>query len=543
MFKINNSTTKYLKQWTTPYNKVLIFLCVLSAISSVGFVAMALFSKNIVNIATGKQNGHINFQFIGCGVTIAIITLCKVLSGLITNKSSARLTNAISISLWEKLCKKTYKDISSRHSGELTHLFSSDIELISSNYISILPSAISSFIKIVLGTIVIAIIDIYFALFCVAIGIVIALMVTICRPYYKKAQARCQQSRAKANSVVQESISNIEAIKPLELYEQVGQTFDKSLQENYNAKIDRGKVAILVNCIIFATFNVAFYVALAIGTYRITKNNLLIGDLFALVQLLQLIKSPFSEAMGIIPQAITLSASTQRIMAVDSMTDDTTIEWEHDDFDKMIINDLSFGYNDNLIFENLSFDLNKGQKVGIIGYSGCGKSSLAKILVNLLSPTSGSVNLTYKGSNSNGLPTKLISYVPQSNILFSGTVLENIMLGNSPADINLVENVCDIACASEFIKTLPNGINTVIGEKGYGLSQGQCARIAIARALLLDAPIIILDEITASLDKTTSATLIANLCKIENKTMVIITHSNVLAKNCDLIINLEEFHC
>lgn len=221
------------------------------------------------------------------------------------------------------------------------------------------------------------------------------------------------------------------------------------------------------------------------------------------------------------------------------MLDDeqSTKETQIIDFNKIIATDLSFAYTNEIVLRENNFSIDKGSITAITGRSGSGKSTLFKLLLGLFPPTCGKICFDEK-TQINETTRHMFSYVPQGNMIISGSIRDNISLCNNCIDEEKIINAAKTAAIYDFINSLPNGFDTVISERGQGLSEGQIQRIAIARALLFDAPIILLDEATSALDESTETTLLTNLKKLTDKTIIFITHRNTSLNVCDKILYL-----
>ena len=190
---------------------------------------------------------------------------------------------------------------------------------------------------------------------------------------------------------------------------------------------------------------------------------------------------------------------------------------------------------------NFDLSVKRGEFVGIIGNSGIGKSTLFRLMLGVYAPNSGTITINTADGEipCDTAARRLFAYVPQGNMVFSGTLRDNITMINPQAPDDLVNAALKICCADDFISSLPNGLDTEIGERGLGLSEGQVQRIAIARALVANAPILLLDEATSALDCDTEARLLNNLRKIENITCIIVTHRKPALSICDRTLKLE----
>ena len=194
-----------------------------------------------------------------------------------------------------------------------------------------------------------------------------------------------------------------------------------------------------------------------------------------------------------------------------------------------------------MIFDNASITVNKGDFAAITGISGIGKSTLLKLLLGVIYPESGKI--TVSGRQGERLVDRatrnLFSYVPQGNMLLSGTLRENITFMCEDKTDEEIMRAVEISCADEFVRELPDGLETVVGERGMGLSEGQIQRIAIARAILYGAPILLLDEATSALDEATEEKLLKNLRALQNRTCIIITHKPAALNVCNKEIRID----
>ena len=202
---------------------------------------------------------------------------------------------------------------------------------------------------------------------------------------------------------------------------------------------------------------------------------------------------------------------------------------------------ITFGFDRDFILDNTSLSINKGDFVAIMGISGIGKSTLLKLLLGVLNVNSGSIYLNTDNSKIfiDKNTRKLFSYVPQGNMLISGTIKDNITFINPSATDDEIAKAIEISCAKQFIDELPLGIETVIGEKGMGLSEGQIQRLAIARSLLANSPVLLLDEATSALDEQTEKQFLTNLKTLDNITCLIVSHKKAALDICNKSIKIK----
>ena len=211
------------------------------------------------------------------------------------------------------------------------------------------------------------------------------------------------------------------------------------------------------------------------------------------------------------------------------------VELVYDELKSINFNNISFSYDRDIILDNTSLSINKGDFVAIMGISGIGKSTLLKLLLGVFKVQEGNIEVECEDGI---IPIdyhtrKLFSYVPQGNFILSGTIRENLTFINTHATDDEIKEAIKISCSDGFISDLPDGIETVIGERGIGLSEGQLQRLAIARSLLSNSPVVLLDEATSALDENTEKEFLTNLKELKNKTCIIVSHKRAALEICN----------
>ena len=267
-----------------------------------------------------------------------------------------------------------------------------------------------------------------------------------------------------------------------------------------------------------------------------------------MIQLLNHFLPPLVSLSGIMPKYYTTIASAERIMELDDLPNekeinqsDINVSATYKSLKSIEFENISFKFDRDIILDNTSLSIKKGDFVAIMGISGIGKSTLLKLLLGVFNLNFGKI---YLDTNNGKIPIdkntrKLFSYVPQGNMLISGTIKDNITFINPDASDAEIEEAIRISCAKQFIDELPLGLETVIGEKGLGLSEGQVQRLAIARSLLADSPIMLLDEATSALDEKTEKEFLTNLKALDNVTSIIVSHKKAALEICNKTIQIK----
>lgn len=524
-----------------------IILTVLATSISLLSLRFTLASKNIIDIATHQADGNLINACVEL-VTLLLIQLALQISISFVNvQANAKLDIELKKSVFKTLITKDYMSVTKYHSGELLNRLTSDINVIIGGIISIVPNICLLLTSIIGGFIILFNLDRFFAVLILLVGPVLVLCARLYSKRFKQLHKDCQLADGKTRSFMQEMLQNILVIKS---FSNETDILDKSeqLQRNtYKLKLKRVKISILANICMYLAFNAGYYFALAYGAYKISVGLMQFGTVTAMLQLVGKIQTPFRDISSMIPQMFSVSASVERIMELENMPEEQTSGSTFNSYEKtqsIVFDNVCFGYEpEKPVLKNASFDIKKGEFVVIGGESGIGKSTAIKLMLGIMSPNSGRIYIkTDDGEVDVGYATReLFAYVPQGNLILSGSIRENVAFGKKDATDEEIIHAMTLAQIWDYVKSLPDGLNTELGEKGLGLSEGQVQRISIARALLYNAPILLLDESTSALDEQTEEELLSTLKKMTDKTVIIISHKKAAFDFCDKVIDYGRF--
>ena len=277
----------------------------------------------------------------------------------------------------------------------------------------------------------------------------------------------------------------------------------------------------------------------------VIEHRISYGTFLAVVQLMIQLRSPLAGIYSGIPNYYSMIGSIERILSAENgHKGKETTDCCARSFDRIVLNEVCFSYihdDKKYVIENVDLVINKGEFVGVFGPSGCGKSTLLKLLLSLYSPLKGTIALFKDNSETLISPESrsLFAYVPQDNQLMKGTIRDVICFGET-YDEKKMNDALTISCCKEFIKDLDKGVLYELKEKGNGLSEGQMQRIAIARALYSDRPVLLLDEATNALNEDLELVVLNNLRQMTDKTVVLITHRKRTLELVDKAILCEE---
>ncbi len=519
---------------------------VIALLTSFGSVFTALISKNIIDIATGHQKGSVILNCINIAVIVVGLMLLKMIDNILLTKLHNKLLKVYQKGLFSSFADKKYLVISEYHSGEVVNRLTSDVNTVIDGTVNLLPNAVYAVSKIIVAFIAIALLDIYIAIAAAVLGVLMFFGSRIYGKFYKKLYKKQQKASGVVQSFLQECIANIIVVKTFSQKASVERKLDSVITERNKLSLKKTYVACFAVAFSFLFLSLSYYVVLGWGALQIGVNSAFTyGTLTALLQLFQQIRVPLSDFSGLLPKLFASTASAERLIEIESLPNDCdgNLIGKPLDFDFIEAKGLSFKYadEDEIILSDVNISIKKGSMTLISGESGAGKSTFFKLLLSLYE-YEGELNFKVEG---NTVPVTartrpMFAYVPQGNLVLSGTIRENVCFGCS--DTVTDEKINDALKTSdifEFINTLPEGLDTVVGERGLGLSEGQLQRLAVARAILTDAPVLLLDECTSALDEQTEFRLLNNIRALKTKTVILISHKSAAREVCDDVIKLQ----
>lgn len=536
-------TNKWLFKGLRPHIWLLVLLVVLNAILSGVSVYFAIGVKNVIDSATSGDGKIMQAIVLLVGSVVAQIIL-RAVCGYIETKLRAKLEISYKTSMLTSMLKKDYSFLSF-HSGDLMTRLTNDAQVVSDTMTRILPSAVSMVTRLIFIFVVMLSYDIIFTLYLIAGGVFVVLLSRVLRSAMKKQHRRVQETDGKWRSYIHEILSHLPVVWVFGAENEVEAHSEQLQDDNLKAKMKRSFLHIGMGSIYGTLFEGAYLYTLIWGAFNLGP-AFTYGTLSAMLNLITQIHGPLTSLSNLFSQAANMTASAERMIEIENFPEREDSQenrremLDANDF-SINVSDLHFAYERDEVFSGADTTINKGDFAVISGASGIGKSTLFKIILGLLNANSGEITLDADGEKlSVGTALRgAVSYVPQGNLIFSGTVRDNIAFAKSNATEEEIERAARLSCADEFIKDLPEKTETVIGERGFGLSEGQVQRLAIARAILYDAPIMLLDEATSALDEETERKVLENL-KALGKTIILISHKKAALELCSRNITIKD---
>lgn len=548
MKKINSAPLKWLAAKSRGQRFNLALLIFSNAFFSVLSVAFAFAVKAIINGATDGKKQELIY---GAAAIVAIVLLQFVFRIVINGLAEhirGKLEIAYKSHIFSEILNKKYDKINTYHSGELLNRLSSDVAIVADGVTGIVPSVVAAVVRLVCAVIALVTIDAVFAAAFVVCGALVFATVALLRGKLKSLHKTAQETDGKVRSFMQESIENVLAVKVFSVNDKICAKSDELQKENFRIKMRRKNYSVTGHAVYNFIFSAGYLFALIYGAARIYGSELSYGALSAILQLVNNVQVPFASLSSVFPKFYAMIASAERLMEIESLENESGARLEnpvgvYEKTRAIRGENISFSYGRTPVFANADFEINKGEFVVITGVSGIGKSTLVKMLLGVYAPNSGELYIDLGESGkipADASARSLFSYVPQGNMLFSGTLRDNVTFVNSDASETEIAAALKASCSEDFVNSLPDGLETEVGENGIGLSEGQIQRIAIARALLTGAHVLILDEATSALDEKTEEAVLNNLKGLRDITLILISHKKAAFGICDKEITVKK---
>lgn len=557
---MQNSAVKWLYKVPGRKKIYIVLLTVVQCLYGASGVFYALFLRGIVDSAVAKDKDGFIFNS-GCIIGLVIIQLTlNAVTRWLSELSRATFENLFKERVMHNILRKDFGRVAAVHSGEWLNRLTSDTTVVANNYTEIIPGFAGMAVKMISALVMITVLDLRFALIIIPLGILLGLLTFAFRKNMKKLHKKVQEKDGDVRIFMQERISSLMVIRSFAAEEQTEEEERQKTGAHKKARMRRMRFSNICNFGFGGAMNGMYIFGAIYCGYGILTGTISYGTLTAITQLITQIQSPFANITGYLPRWYQMIASAERLMEIESFDDDivessepreNVLSFYRDSFSSIGLDNVSYTYYpasnkvDSVVKDNmpvavssLTMSISKGEYVAFTGHSGCGKSTALMLLMGIYKPDSGMRYVSLKDGSKQELSAawhRLFAYVPQGNKLMSGTVREIVSFADksSFADDARINEALKIACADSFISELDNGIDTLLGERGTGLSEGQMQRIAIARAIFSESPILVLDEATSALDDATEKKLLENLRALTDKTVIIVTHRAAALEICD----------
>ena len=544
----NRDTLRFINTNIKGSKKKVFLLSICQILLGVLTVAFSFTLKFVIEAIEDKSNeGLIKFTIILGSIALLLIAL-QIFYRLYYEVSYIDIENRLKENLYKEILNKDYQDVKNIQDEEWIHRLTSDTAVVANSILSILPSLCRMVVQLVLALVLIIILYPVFGLSLIPFILLVILITYFMRKRLKAYHHLTQEKDGKAKVFLSESLQGLAIVHSFVKEDVFTKKNEQNLEEYKKARLKRNTFNVLCSVGFIIVYYAFYIMAVIFCGNKIINGAASIGFLSAIVALLSQLTGPLGNITSIIPRYYSLIASGERLRMETSeevhyLSKEEIENFYNSKFKSLSLNNVSYSYLDKYgnkveALKNFNLKINKNEKILIKGHSGGGKSTLFKLILSLLTPESGVINLNDEPLDKRY--EKLFAYVPQDNLLMEGTIKEVITLFEDNPNNELFVKALKISESFNFVNNLTNKEETYLNEKGSGLSLGEMERIAIARAIYSDSPILLLDECSASLDASTEQKVMSNILNLENKTIVLISHHNYNEKLFDKVINLGE---
>lgn len=575
----------------------IVALSVLCTVQAAVLVSFALACRAVIDQAiAGNIDGLLASAAILAGVIIAQLVLRLAINST-QERIRARFALELRKSMLDSIFAARFGNVLRFHSGELSNRMFSDVQVVSNGVATIIPSFVSMLMQLVFAIAVLALISPPMVALFAAAALLSFVLARTLRGRLKALHKIVQEKEGAVRVFLQEALEHQLVIRSFGAQPATSARADTLQEDHFTAQMRRRGYSIAANASFSFFFNALYAVALTWCAFELLHGVMSYGTLMAVLQLVARIQAPVSSLSGMLPQLYQTLASAERLMEVAELPHSegclpVTAEEFYQRLSGVRMRDLAFSYSGTEAEDVASAGgmvtpsgeepvsltcadvfVPKGSFVVVEGPSGSGKSTLFKLLLGAYDADGFVYELAVGAATSapaapdapagavatgasltdapasafavsscsaSQVPPGAFAYVPQDNFLFAGSIRENVAFAASDATNDQVKRACEVACAWDFVEELPLGLDTMIGEHGQGLSQGQLQRLAIARAVCSGAPVMVLDEVTSALDDATEAAVLANIASLPGKTIFVAAHRAKAREFATMRLHIED---
>lgn len=525
--------TRTLVAWLWKHHRKCRTQAIVNVVIGLLQVALGLYGvdllKRLTDVAAHNHEGNLALMAVVFGLVLLFEMLLNVVKTWVRAVLGVKTQNIMQQSFFARLLHGEWSGVGKMHSGDVLNRLFGDVGDIVSLMTEVVPSAVIIAVQFLASFIYLYVMDAALAIILIVSAPVLMLL---SRYYFRKMRRivrKIKDSNSALQSIIQESVQNKMVVKVMEQSDNmVGKLEKRQATLRWQIK-KRARFSILSKVVVNVGFAGGYLAALVWGLFQLNDQIITVGVLMAFTQLISRIQRPLLDFARLLPTFVNSLTSAERLIELELLP----MEEEKEPFHlkgKVGVRFQHVGYQyskkGRKVLKDFSYDFKPGTFTAILGETGAGKTTLIRLMLALIRKGEGEVTIyDENGSYDVDVSTRCnFSYVPQGNSLFSGTIRENLLFGNPNATTAQMKEALHIAMA-DFVFELPDGIDTVCGEQGGGLSEGQAQRVAIARAIVRPSKVLLLDEATSALDIETEHALLMNIKeRYKDSTVIFITH-------------------
>ena len=537
-------------RWIFTYSKrykgAILFYTLLGIFSTSFGIVASIAGKYMIDIITGYETSKLGLMIAIMLGSAAFGLVFSSLISRITAKLNINIHNDIQVDIFDQIIDVDWKSISEYSSGDLLNRFNGDVGTVSKNAISWLPSIVIAIYNFILTFAVIWHYSKVMSLIAFASAPIMLILSKFLIRKQREYAKKVKETGSQMMGFEVETFYNFDTIKSFGIMRTYGQKLRDWQKKLLELSLDYNLFSIKTSVLLSILGMLVQYAAFGYSLYLLWGHQITYGTMTLFLQQRARLSGAFNSVIGIIPGFLTSSVSAHRIRELvelprePHLAESAELMTQIEQGFTVCMEDVDFSYvEDRHVISSSDFRASPGEIVALVGPSGEGKTTMIRLILGLVRPDLGEVSLLAADGTrvaSNADCRTLFSYVPQGNAVLSGTVAENLRMVKEDASEGELIEALKTACAWDFVSKLPQGLDSSVGERGRGLSEGQAQRIAIARAVLRDAPILLLDEATSALDVATERQVLRNIVQRHpNKTCIVTTHRPTVLNLCQRV--------
>ncbi len=525
---------RWIFSYSVRYRRMIVLYTVLGLTSSTFSLVSAVVSKYMIDIVIGRDTGRLWLLALLMISTMVFSLVFSSLRKRYSAKISVFVKNDIRAEVFDHLMDAEWMSLSRFPNGDLLSRFDGDIDVVASNAVNWIPSLVIDVYAFAASFFVILHYDPVMALIALLGAPVMLLAGRLLMRRLREFRRRLREANSGMMSFEAEVFYNTDTIKSFGIGGLYGRKMRNWLDVCRDAELDSNAFGIRANVLMNIIGMAVELAAFGYCLMRLWSGAITFGTMTLFLQQRTSLSDRFNSLVGILPNMLNSSVSAQRIRELTELpAEDHNPETDEDVREaaaeglSVCMKQVDFSYEEGRkVISAGTLRSDPGEIIALIGASGEGKTTMIRLLLGLMDPDRGDVELR----SGNEMRWKagpdirrFFSYVPQGNSMLAGTIAENLRMVKEDASDEELAAALETACAWDFVKELPDGMDTAVGERGRGLSEGQSQRIAIARAVLRGAPVLLLDEATSALDVATERRVLRNIMSGDSRRTVIVT--------------------
>lgn len=538
---------KWIFSYSRKYTKVIICYTIIGIISSTLGLVSSVASKYMIDIITGYQFEKLWLVAVIMVSSMVVSLLFTSLVNRYSTKLSIYVNNDMQADIFDRIIDADWLSISQFENGDILNRFNNDVNTVASNAVSWLPNLIIYVYSIAATLAVILYYDATMAL----IALLSAPILLLSGRYLMRKNSEYRRKVLEVNSKLMnyevETFYNFDTIKSFGVMEHYSKGL-RGWQERFKqTNLAYNLFTIKTNIGMSVLSAGVSFLAFGYCLFRLWTGDILYGTMTLFLEQRSKLSNQFSNLVRIIPGMLNSAVSARRIRELVELPREVHMPEQSERMQQAAqhgftvqLEHVNFAYiQEHRVLTDSNFIASPGEIVALVGPSGEGKTTMLRMILGLLHPNQGTAQLVTQDGETVPIHAdtrRYFSYVPQGNTLMSGTIADNLRVVKEDATEEEIKQALETACAWEFVQKMPDGIHSLLGTRGRGVSEGQAQRISIARAVLRDAPILLLDEATSALDVATERQVLRNIMhRHPNKTCIVTTHRPSVLNLCQRI--------